>query len=121
MLTMRNIPNTNIVEFTVDGEITRDDFDAVITEVNSKITDYGGVAVLEEIRDIGKMPPSVIWADLRWAVSNMKHVRRAAVVCDKAWIETMVEVMQPLTKADVRHFQADEIDDARKWLKDGLD
>lgn len=120
MLTFRSVPNTNIVELTVDGEVTRDDFDAVITEINSKIADYGSVDVLEEIRDIGKLPPSVVWADLKWAASHMKNVGRAAVVCDKHWVEKMVDVMQPLTKADIRHFDHDEIGVARHWLRDSI-
>lgn len=121
MLSYHSVPNTNIVEFTVDGAITRDDLDAVMTEVNSKIADYGSVDVLEEIRDIGKMSPSVIWDDLRWATANMKHVGRAAVVCDKAWIGKIVGFMQPLTKTDLRHFDLDEIAAARQWLVDGID
>lgn len=120
MLTYRSIPNSNIVELTVNGDITRRDFDDVIAEINSKIDDYGSVDVLEQIRDIGKMPPSVIWADLRWAAGHMRNVGRAAVVCDKAWIEKMVDVMQPLTKADIRHFDHDELDEARAWLIDGI-
>ncbi|MGB5352587.1 MAG: STAS/SEC14 domain-containing protein [Woeseia sp.] len=121
MLTFHSIPNSNIVEFTLDGAVTREDFDAVIAEVNSKIADYGSVDVLEEIRSIGKMSPSVIWDDLRWALSNMRHVGRAAVVCDKKWIEKMVDVMQPLTRVDVRHFVPAEIGRARQWLVNGID
>lgn len=121
MIRYQSVPNTNIVEFSVDGPVSREDFDAVIAEVNSKIADFGSVAVLEEIRSLGKMPPSVIWDDLRWAFSNMRHVERAAVVCDKDWVENLVHVMQPLTKADIRHFDRDDIDEARVWLKDALD
>lgn len=121
MLSFRSLPNRNIVELTVDGAVSREDFDDVITEINSKIEDFGSVDVLEEIRDIGKIPPSVVWADLRWAASNMKHVGRAAVVCDKRWVEKMVDVMQPLTHAEIRHFDADEIDEARHWLRNTKD
>ncbi len=121
MLSFRSVPNSNIVELTVDGAVTRDDFNDVIAEIDSKIEDYGSVDVLEEIRDLGKIPPEVIWADLRWAAGNMRNVGRAAVVCDKEWIEKMVEVLQPLTKADIRHFDSDEINEARHWLRDSID
>lgn len=121
MLTYRSIPSSNIVEFTIDGDVSRQDFDDVIAEINSKIEDFGSVDVLEEIRDIGKMPPSVVWADLRWAAGHMRKVGRAAVVCDKAWVEKMVDVMQPLTRADIRHFDSDDVDEARAWLVDAID
>ncbi len=121
MITFQSIPNTNIVEFTIDGEISRKDFDDLIVEINSKIDDFGSVNVLEEIRSIGMMSPSAIWADLRWAVGHWKKVDRAAVVCDKRWIEKMVDLMQPIVSMDVRHFDLDEKEAARKWLLDGVD
>ncbi|MDZ7643142.1 MAG: STAS/SEC14 domain-containing protein [Woeseiaceae bacterium] len=121
MLTFRDIPNSNVVEFTVDGHITRDEFDAVRTVLDRKIADYGSVAVLEEIRDIGKIPPSVLWEDLKWVFRHLKQVSQAAVVCDADWVEKLVEVMRPLVTAEVRHFGLDEIDEARDWLADTVD
>lgn len=121
MLTYRSAPNSKIVEIAVDGAVTRQDFNDVIGEINSKIDSFGSVDVLEEIRSIGETPPAVILADLRWVASHMKKVGRAAVVCDKHWIEKMVDLMQTVTKADIRHFDSGEIDEARKWLADSLD
>lgn len=121
MLSYRSIPNSNIIEFTIDGDITRGDFDAVITEVNSRIEDYGSVSLLEEIRSLGKVPPSVVWKDLRWALGHMGKITRAAVVCDENWIEKAVAVITPLVSVDVRHFDLDDIDAARDWLVNALD
>ncbi len=121
MISYRSMPDSNIVEFTVDGDLSRDDFDAVLAEVSSKIEDYGSVNLLEEIRSIGKVPPAVVWDDLAWAIRNMKHIGRAAVVSDEEWVEKVVRFTQPLVSADVRGFALDEIDVAREWLVDSLD
>ncbi len=121
MLQYHWIPDTNIVEFTINGAITRKQFAALVTEVESKIEDYGSVDLLEEIRGIGNIPLAVLWADLRWAVSHWKKIGRVAVVCDKDWVEKVVEVMQPLVAMDVRHFELAEKDKARRWLRDGID
>jgi SpoIIAA-like len=116
MITFHSVPDSNIVEFTIDGGVSRAEFDNLIAEINSKIEEHGSVDVLEEIRGIGKIAPSVIWADLRWAAGHWKNIGRAAVVCDQDWIENVVEIMQPLVSADVRHFDLDEKNEARAWL-----
>ncbi|MEQ8205676.1 MAG: STAS/SEC14 domain-containing protein [Woeseia sp.] len=121
MLQYRWIPESNIVEFTIDGAITRRQFADLVTEVESKIEDFGSVDLLEEIRSIGNIPPSVLWADLRWAVSHWKKIGRVAVVCDKDWVGKAVDVMQPLVAMDVRHFELTEKEEARRWLRGGID
>ena len=121
MLDFRSIPDSSIVEFTVDGAVTREDFDAVIAAVESKIEDYGSVDLLEEIRSFGKIPPSVFLDDLTWAIRHMRDIGRVAIVCDKDWIERLVGLMHRLVKADVRHFDLDDIDAARKWLRASVD
>lgn len=121
MITCRSLPHSNIVEMTIDGDLSRGDFDAVLACVTGTIEDYGSVNLLEEIRSIGKVPPSVVWDDLTWLVRHMKHIARAAVVCDEDWVERLVRLMQPLVSADVRSFALDEIDEAREWLRDSLD
>ena len=121
MLSYRSIPNSNIVEFTIDGGITRRDFDAVIAEANSKIEDYGSVSLLEEIRSLDKVPAAVLWEDLGWALGHMGKITRAAVVCDEDWIEKAVALLRPLVSAELRHFDLDQVDEAREWLLNSLD
>lgn len=121
MLAFTSIPGSNIVEITVDGDVSRADFDAVISEINSKIDDYGSVDIIEVIRSIGSVPPSVFRDDLVWAFRYWKKIGRAAVVSDKDWIENLVKMIRPFVKAEVRPFDLDELEEARAWLRDGID
>lgn len=118
MITFRKIPDSNIVEFTVDGDVTQDDYDAVIREVDAVIADYGSVDLLEEVRDIGRIPLSVFRDDLKWVMKHWKQIGRTAVVCDKRWIEALLAVMRPMVSTELRHFDLDSIDEARAWLRD---
>ncbi|HZW59239.1 MAG TPA: STAS/SEC14 domain-containing protein, partial [Woeseiaceae bacterium] len=109
MFEYRDIPDSNIVELTVDGRVTQKDFDDVIDVMNRKIEAYGHVAVLEEIRSIGAIPPSVLWDDLRWVFRHLKHVSRAAVVAEMRWVRTLVDMLQSVVTAEVRHFEPGHI------------
>lgn len=116
MLEVRETPDTNIVEFTVDGRITREEFDRVVAVLNKKIEEYGSVRLLEEVRRIGAVEPSLIWEDLKWAFAHVKDISRTAIVADRKWIELYTKIVKPFVKMEVRYFDRGEIEAARRWL-----
>ena len=121
MLIYHSIPDSRIVEFTIDGSVSRKEFATLVAKVERKICDFGSVDVLEEIRSIGKVPPAVIRADLSWAIAHWKKISRAAIVCDKEWVDKLVGVIRPLVSTDARHFELEHKDLARRWLTGGFD
>lgn len=116
MIAFREIPNTNIVEFTIDGKISKEGFDDIIARFEGAIRKHGTVRVLEEIRAFGCMPVAKFWDDIKFGFKNMKNFSRAAVVADQKWIEVLTKMASPFVSADVRYFTESEIDQARQWL-----
>lgn len=81
MIEFREVANTNIVEFTIDGSISAEEFDDIIARFEAAIEKHGTVRVLEEIPSFGGMPVSRFWEDIRFAFENIKHFRARS----KAW------------------------------------
>ncbi|MFZ0132706.1 MAG: STAS/SEC14 domain-containing protein [Desulfobacterales bacterium] len=117
MLEIRERPETNIVELTVDGRITRADFDEAVAVLDKKIKEHGNVRLLEEVRSIGAVEPSLIWEDLKWVFAHYKDITRTAVVADHQWIELYTKIVKPFVKIEIRYFESREIEDARRWLE----
>ena len=119
MIQCQEIPETNVLEFTIDGNITEEEFDDLVGIMNQIIEEYGDIRVLKVIRSLGDFPTipvSRIWDDLKFGFEHFRDVSRAAIVSDHQWIEKMTNMMNPLFKAEIKHFSEDEIDAARKWL-----
>ncbi len=116
MLETRDIPQSNIVEFVVDGHIDRADFDAVISILNANIAEHGCVRLLEEVRAFGLTDPLTLWEDLKWMFSHFKDIERTAVVSDYGWLEGFIQMMGPMLSMPVRYFTVADIDAARAWL-----
>ena len=116
MIEVRDIPNTNIVEFVVDGHIDRADFDSVVAVINDNITDHGKVRLLEEIRSFGLTDPMTLWEDLKWLFSHFKDIERTAVVSEHAWLEGFINMTSPMFSMPIRYFKPGHIDQARAWL-----
>jgi hypothetical protein len=116
MIEFREIANSNIVEFTIDGKITKEEFDDIIARFEAAIQKHGTVRVLEHVRSFGGMPVSKFWDDIKFGFRNMKNFSHAAVVADQKWIEVFTKMAKPFISAEVRYFNEAEMERARKWL-----
>lgn len=121
MLTMHQPENTNILEFTLDGDFNRAHFDAVAAKLDAMIERHGKVRLLEIVRDVGKIEPSALWEDLKFAPSHLDKFSHVAVVADKTWMEWMTRMAAAFVPAEVRFFHLDAVDEARQWLRDAGD
>ncbi len=116
MLETRDIAQTNIVEFVVDGHIDRADFDSVVRVLDANIAEYGKVRLLEEIRTLGLTDPITLWEDLKWLFSHFSDIERTAIVSDYGWLEGFIQMLSPMMSMPVRYFRIADIDAARDWL-----
>lgn len=116
MFEFHRVPDTNILEFTVDGKVTRRDFDRVADEIERMIEAHGKIKIMEIIQNIGGIEPSALWEDLKFSPRHLKHFSHVAVVSDKTWVEWMTMAAKLFISAETRFFQLDQIDAARDWL-----
>lgn len=117
MLTLNHIQGTNIIEFTLDGSVTREEFDKIIALAEQLIETYGKLRVIEVIQHIGKIEPSALWADLKWEPRHLKYFTHVAVVADQRWIEWMVAPLRVFISAEMKTYHLDELEEARAWIQ----
>jgi hypothetical protein len=53
--------------------------------------------------------------DFKFGFGEYKHIRRAAFVGDQKWISWFTRFVGPFTKAEEKHFAADQFDTAFSW------
>jgi hypothetical protein len=121
MLEYREIPDTNIVEFTIDGAISAAEFDDVIARFEASIARHGKIRVLEHVRSLGGVPPSKWWQDVKFGFQHMRDITRAAVVAEEKWIEIFANLVNPFLAAEVRYFKTAQLAQARAWLSEPAD
>lgn len=116
MLKFEQYEDTNLLECTLDGPLTRADFDALTAKADEMIEQFGQLRFLEVIEKIGKIQPSALWADFKWGPKHIKSFSHVAVVADQKWIEWMIVPFRKFMSCEVRVFHLDELEDARQWL-----
>lgn len=118
MIEYRNNPNNNIVEISVAGKITEADFDRVIAQLKTDIEKHGKLRILEEVRSFDGIDPIVLWKDVRFGFAHINDFTHAAVVTDAKWMQTFAEAVGSVLSAQVKAFEASQIEAARMWLAD---
>jgi hypothetical protein len=118
MIDYREDPGSNVVEITVDGGISRAEFDEIAGKLEARIKRDGKVRLLEEIRSLGAIDPSTFWADVKFSLRHLNDFSRCAVVTEKRWIEWLAKAVDPIIACEIRHFPPEQIDHARRWLRE---
>jgi hypothetical protein len=76
------------------------------------------VRLLEEVRSLGAIDPATFWADLKFSLRHLNDFSRCAVVTDKRWIEWLAKAVAPLLAWEIRHFAPEQVEAARRWLRE---
>lgn len=116
MIEYRNNPNNNIVEISVAGKITEQDLDQVVSRLKADIEKHGKLRILEEIRSFDGIDPIALWKDVRFGFAYINNFTHAAVVADAKWMRTFAEAVGSILSAEVKAFEASEMEAAQMWL-----
>lgn len=117
MIEVHEQPNSNIVEMTVSGSVTAQEFDGVLATFQSAIERHGRIRVLENVGELDTppIPWNKLWDDVKFSVAHLSDITHVAVVADQGWIGASVNMLNPLMKAEIKYFKRPELD-ARTWL-----
>lgn len=117
MLMMEQVEGTNILEFTLDGGFTREEFDVIAAKIESMLKEHSKIRLIEVVKSIGAIEPSALWEDLKFGPKHLKDFSHVAVVADQKWIEWMTKMAQVMMSAEVRTFPLSQIEEARNWIR----
>jgi hypothetical protein len=117
MLEYREIPDTNIVELSIDRTVSGAEFDETLANLEAAIRRHGTVRILEHVRSFRGMPIAKFLDDIKFGFRNMKHFSHAAVVADPNWVALLTNLSKPFVSGEVRYFKEADIDRARQWLR----
>lgn len=116
MISLQEVPGTNIIELAIDGPVSAQEFDEVVARLETAIATHGKIRVLELVKELGGVPPSKWWEDMKFGYRHMRDIERAAIVAEQRWLEVFANLVNPFFSADVRYFKPAEIEQARAWL-----
>lgn len=109
----------DVVEIAIEGRLEADDYERFVPLAEKRIEQHGKISLLIHVQDFSGWSPEALWTDLKFDAEHYAHVRRIAVVATsegKRWLATL---SKPLTGAEVQFFTEDDVDEARRWVREG--
>lgn len=116
MIEYRNYPNNNIIELTVEGEITEADFASAIARIKTDIQNHGKLRMLEDIRSFEGIDPTALWQDAQFGLAHVNDFTHVAIIADAEWMRTFAAAAGNLLSARVKAFEPSQTEAARAWL-----
>jgi len=116
MIRFSTQPGSPVVEITVEGTVTNTDLEEAINGVHSEFDANGKTRVIEIIQHFTGMELAALWTDIRLGVPLARKIERVAVVADQTWIRQLSELGHLFTRAELKVFALDDLDQARAWI-----
>jgi hypothetical protein len=116
MIQYQSTPDSPVIEISVEGKITDHDLREAIERMRGDLEVSGKTRVLERIEHFSGIEPKALWTDMTLGVSVARKVTRAAVVADAGWIRASMHLARFFTKAEIKAFRVDELEEARAWI-----
>jgi SpoIIAA-like len=107
-----------VLEVRATGKLTKESYEKFVPAVDAQIKLYGKVHVLFSMQDFHGWTAGALWEDVKFDLKHWKDIERLALVGDRKWEKGMAAFCKPFTKAHVRYFNLNQVDEARKWLED---
>ena len=115
MIRYHTAPDSSVIEISVEGKITDHELREAIERMRGDL-ESGKTRVLERIEHFTGIEPKALWTDMTLGVSVARKVTRAAVVADAGWIHASMHLARFFTKAEIKAFHVNELEQARAWI-----
>lgn len=116
MIEIGHKPAQNLVEIRVSGELTADDYDKAIPELEQAIEQAdGALNAVVALDDLRGWDMSALWKDLKFDVKHYDDFRRIAIIGQTDAEKIGAKASSVFTSAVVEFFQLEENDEAQAW------
>lgn len=118
MFTETQTRHDDVVGIACEGTLTKTELERMHTLLHERLEGAGEPGlVLDLTRFEGYDEPAAMLEDLKIDSAHARDFRRIAVVGDGTWMEWGTKLAGVLTRAEMRWFDAAEMDAAISWAR----
>jgi len=111
--------SAKVLGFKLSGKLHDEDYKHFVPAIELAVASQGKVRLLAWFHDFHGWDLHALWDDIKFATQHCRDIERIALVGETKWQEWMAKVCKPFTMAQVKYFDAGDIESAWKWLEEG--
>jgi hypothetical protein len=108
-----------VISLAINKRLDKEDYERFVPMIERQIDGPGPIRILVELHDFEGWTAGALWEDTKFAARHFKDIERLAVVGESKWHEGGTLFIKPFTAAEVRYFDRQAIDRARRWVRSG--
>lgn len=117
MITIQEKFDDNILALKVTNKLSEEDLDEFIPQLKEYIASSDHPHLFMILDDFGGYESaSAFMKDLKLETEYIGSFDRVAVVGDKEWEKWVIQVMDPITREELKFFSFDEKEQAQDWI-----
>lgn len=109
-----------LIELTVDGTISRTDFEELIPKMQAFIEKHDSIRLIEIIKKL-EWPSAdtlgMFWEGFKFDLYAIPRISHCAVVSDIGWMSPMAKAAGAVVSTKLRTFDLSELDAAQDWIR----
>ena len=107
----------NLIATRATENLTEADYDKLLPLLNNIVEKYKKIRWYFEMEGFEGWTPKAFWKDLKFDVQHANDFEKVAMIGDKKWEKWMTDLMKPFTSAEVKFFDLEEKEIAKRWIK----
>ena len=111
------VRNPNLLFVRLSDELTREDYERIVPEIDSELEKRRPLRLLVEMRDFIGCSASAQWEESELESRFLHKIDRIAMVGESDWKSAMDLFRKTFTRAKVRFFSRQEADVAEDWIE----
>ena len=115
---MEETPAGKVVTLIFKGQISREDYELFVPQLEGLMGQDEKIRLLVELRDFGGWTLGAAWEETKFTVKHFNDIERLAIVGDRQWERGMAQFVKPFTSASVKYFDRDKLDAAKQWVRE---
>lgn len=108
-----------VLGFRLSGMLHTEDYEAFVPAIESAIERHGRLRLLLQFEDFQGWDAGALWSDLKFRAQHFTDIERIAFVGEGRRDRAVTMLLRPLTTAELRYFDGDQLADAWAWLEEG--
>ena len=116
MVEVQERSDDKVVEVTVSGKLTEEDYGHFAPIVEAAIQRSGKLRMLVVMHDFHGWTAGALWEDVKFDWHHFRDIERLALVGERRWEAGMAVFCKPFTTARVKYFDHSPLDEARQWI-----
>ena len=120
MLEIIELTGGNIIATKASGKLKKEDMEKIRPLIHAILDKGMKVHWYFEMEDFTGWDLSGFWEDLKMDTTHAEDYEKIAMVGDKKWQDWITQFMKPFTNAEVKYYDLEDRETAKKWIKKNL-